>query len=300
MLEENQMVFIVGFPRSGTTLLQSLLMTHPKIYSIPETHFFSRILREQENRSGLVRRDRFPAIKREVKEKLKYDFDMSTIMPENEVVPAKSVFLQLIHDYAHSSGMSLAGKVILEKTPAHIKHVRSISALFPGAHFVSIKRNPIASIQSYRENFTHTNNDIVHLAKRWVADYSTFMDFELPHPTQTVSVTYEELSENTEAVVEQVIRSVGLNVAQLHLSSYQKKVDQIVTPDEPWKKNNSRSINNNNEQTIARMSRFNQWIVSNLVKGSRPASDYSLTGNVASAKLATAINKIQRGIRKLR
>ena len=33
-------IFIVGCPRSGTTLLQSLLAAHPLICSFPETHFF--------------------------------------------------------------------------------------------------------------------------------------------------------------------------------------------------------------------------------------------------------------------
>ena len=33
-------IFLVGAPRSGTTILQSLLAAHPKITSFPETKFF--------------------------------------------------------------------------------------------------------------------------------------------------------------------------------------------------------------------------------------------------------------------
>ena len=36
-------VFIVGCPRSGTTLLQSMLAAHPYIMSLPETHFFFKL-----------------------------------------------------------------------------------------------------------------------------------------------------------------------------------------------------------------------------------------------------------------
>jgi len=32
--------FLVGCPRSGTTLLQAMLFAHPEIYSFPETNFF--------------------------------------------------------------------------------------------------------------------------------------------------------------------------------------------------------------------------------------------------------------------
>jgi hypothetical protein len=35
-------VFIVGVPRSGTTLLQSLLCNTDYYFPVPETHFFSR------------------------------------------------------------------------------------------------------------------------------------------------------------------------------------------------------------------------------------------------------------------
>lgn len=37
-------IFVVGVPRSGTTLLQSLLSAHSSTYSLPETHFFPTIL----------------------------------------------------------------------------------------------------------------------------------------------------------------------------------------------------------------------------------------------------------------
>jgi hypothetical protein len=36
-------IFLVGCPRSGTTLLQSLLAGHPQIISFPESHFFNKL-----------------------------------------------------------------------------------------------------------------------------------------------------------------------------------------------------------------------------------------------------------------
>ena len=38
--ESKKAVFIIGSARSGTTLLQSMLASHPEVYSFPETHFF--------------------------------------------------------------------------------------------------------------------------------------------------------------------------------------------------------------------------------------------------------------------
>lgn len=36
-------IFVVGCPRSGTTLLQSFLAAHPQVHSFPETHFFHQL-----------------------------------------------------------------------------------------------------------------------------------------------------------------------------------------------------------------------------------------------------------------
>jgi hypothetical protein len=37
-------IFVVGFPRSGTTLTQSLIGAHPRIAAPPEMHFFARVV----------------------------------------------------------------------------------------------------------------------------------------------------------------------------------------------------------------------------------------------------------------
>jgi hypothetical protein len=42
-LPENP-VFVVGYPRAGTTFLQSLLATQEGFMAFRETHFFSRIM----------------------------------------------------------------------------------------------------------------------------------------------------------------------------------------------------------------------------------------------------------------
>src|SRR4051812_42681389 len=36
-------IFVIGYQRSGTTLLQAMLGSHPRIASLPETYFFYRV-----------------------------------------------------------------------------------------------------------------------------------------------------------------------------------------------------------------------------------------------------------------
>ena len=56
---ETKKIFIVGSPRSGTTLLQGMLAAHTDVFSLPETFFFAKVL----PRSFLKRKCLWPAIK---------------------------------------------------------------------------------------------------------------------------------------------------------------------------------------------------------------------------------------------
>ena len=46
-------IFVVGCPRSGTTLLQSLIAVHPDVASFPESKFFVRLVYPQSYRTKL-------------------------------------------------------------------------------------------------------------------------------------------------------------------------------------------------------------------------------------------------------
>ena len=51
-------VFIVGCPRSGTTLLQALLATQAGFYSFIETHFFNLIINDVKlDNNNIVQRE---------------------------------------------------------------------------------------------------------------------------------------------------------------------------------------------------------------------------------------------------
>lgn len=45
-------IFVVGCPRSGTTVVQALLARHPQVYSLPETYFFESLLGDAVARWG--------------------------------------------------------------------------------------------------------------------------------------------------------------------------------------------------------------------------------------------------------
>lgn len=137
-----QPLFIVGYPRSGTTLLLHMLLGSGEfpVYPFTETHFYSHHFRRYGKLSNDARRSRFLAAVSEA------DWVKSTRMPITEIVrlwerrgATYGEFLRVVMDVmAASQGKSHW----VEKTPWHILYLREIQRDFPEARFIHIVRDP--------------------------------------------------------------------------------------------------------------------------------------------------------------
>jgi hypothetical protein len=137
----NPFVFIVGCPRSGTTLLKRMVDAHHQIAVTPETHWIARYF---ERRKGLtpegfvtpqlipllMKHRRFPdlGIEREALE----GFTAGVHPPRYED------FVRSIFDlYGSRHGKALVG----DKTPGYVRVIPTLHALWPSAKFVHIIRD---------------------------------------------------------------------------------------------------------------------------------------------------------------
>lgn len=136
-------IFVVGYQRSGTTLLQSLLGAHPRIAAPPEVHFWFRIADLADHWGDLRDDDRARAVVREL-----LDLPLGMLdeagFDEDRVFEA---FLRTDRSYAALLGTLMAdfaerhGKQRWsEKTP-HQRPVR-IWSLLPDAQVLHIVRDP--------------------------------------------------------------------------------------------------------------------------------------------------------------
>ncbi|MFK4106482.1 sulfotransferase family protein [Streptomyces sp. NPDC019531] len=137
-------VFVLGCPRSGTTLLQLMLHAHPRIALPPETRFVlpayeDRLrfgdLRDAGNRAGLAawitgrKETRFHEL----------GLDADTVARRIEVGPPTlgSALGITLRSYAEHHGKVRWG----DKRPAYALHVEEILRLFPDAQFVHLVRD---------------------------------------------------------------------------------------------------------------------------------------------------------------
>lgn len=123
--------FVIGAPRSGTTMLQMALNRHSKIVIPPETAFFTLLTRSQSGQALHWRR---------------IEKDLNVTLPDKPAqlkagLKAASVFQQLLTGYAAGIGKPCGDLVFGEKSPEHQRRVSLIQKTFPDAKFVLIFRD---------------------------------------------------------------------------------------------------------------------------------------------------------------
>ena len=136
-------VFIVGAPRSGTTLLRAMLNRHPRIGLSDETYYFYYVylrrrtfgdLANAGNRRSLV--ESYGATQR--MHRLKVDLPRlnERLMAEGTSYPA--FFATILQFYAEAQGKVRAG----EKTPHHAWYVDDLLSWYPNGRVIHLVRDP--------------------------------------------------------------------------------------------------------------------------------------------------------------
>ena len=111
--------FLVGFPRSGTTLLDQILDNHPGIQVMDERPIFDTI-------SHTITKD-FD------------DFAAAfSALGQKELRENRELYFQLVDQYLARR----PGTLLIDKLPLNIRHVPLILRLFPSAKFILVLRHP--------------------------------------------------------------------------------------------------------------------------------------------------------------
>ncbi|MEW9623307.1 sulfotransferase family protein [Rhodanobacter geophilus] len=178
-----QRIFVVGCPRSGTTLVQAMLARHPAVLTLPETAFFECLCGDLKWRWG--DRDVRPQ-RRRLRQRLGFAhkraykaLDMLQRCLAREAAAhlprllrtAGCVrrFIGLLDARAYAEGRT----AWIEKTPYHLLYIPEIEHYVPDARFIHVIRpgeDVLASIAD--ANLRYENNNAfgggtVHWSRRW-------------------------------------------------------------------------------------------------------------------------------------
>lgn len=204
-----QPVFVVGFPRSGTTLLASQLMRHGNVAIPPETRFFEEVMPPFNigltTHASLVR-------------KFQGNFRCKDLQLDSQILLNR--FMDYEASYANLLRVALEmfavmhGRTLVgEKTPVHMMYVDTILAWYPEAKIVAIVRDGRDSVLSLlRVPWAH--HDLARHCADWIGRMNHLRRLLKRYPEQMHLVRYEELLRQPDTVLKEVLSFAGIPVLE--------------------------------------------------------------------------------------
>jgi len=185
-------VFIVGMPRSGTSLVEQIISSHPLVYGAGELASFGCF-----------------------EESIAEQFKSSDTYPECMALCNESITLDFSKKYLKElRNHSLDAKRITDKMPVNFARIGLIKTLFPSARTIHCQRNALDTCTSNFMNYFAVGNeysfDLSELGHYYL-DYERLMaHWNSLFPSEILGVQYEELVMNQEKVSRQLIEYIGL------------------------------------------------------------------------------------------
>ena len=130
--------FVVGVPRSGTTLLRLMLDAHPQLTIPPETYFLPQLLRAC--KAGDATPERVLEVISATKRWDDFQLEPSSLLrrlPSDRPVKGREAARAFYAAYAESVGKPRWG----DKTPVYLKSMLTIQKALPEARFIHIIRD---------------------------------------------------------------------------------------------------------------------------------------------------------------
>ena len=208
----NAPIFIVGLPRSGSTLVEQILASHSLVDGTMELTEIVSIARE------LINPD--PSGQSQF-------LDSLANLTEAQV----KGFAQRYLDYVQPLRQN--APYFIDKTPGNFHHIGLIKTLFPAAKIIDVRRSPMASGWSvYKQFFAEGHRFSYDLATigQYYNEYIELMDhWQRVLPDQILTVNYEDLVNDLPGTTAIILDYCDLEFEENCLE-YHKTNRAIATP----------------------------------------------------------------------
>lgn len=186
-------IFILGMPRSGTTLVEQIVARHPSVYGCGELPCIERAIGRIEKRSRPQRV--YPEEFWDVPEA---SFSAEALEYEN--------WVRRLHE--------IDTPYITDKMPFNFVHIWLIKAMFPDAPIVHCQRHPLDVITSnyfqlYGSDISFVY-DLEALTTYYIRYFRLMAHWSKVFGTAITHCRYEDLIEDTEARTRELIAAIGL------------------------------------------------------------------------------------------
>lgn len=185
--------FLIGFPRSGTTLMEQILDSHPGIQAMEEkpaaSHMVGRAL-EMLDRHGIALSD----------------------LQEDQLEEFRQIYFADVAKYMHLQ----PGTLLIDKMPLNITMVPVIARIFPTAKFIVALRHPCdvalsCLMQSFAANASMAHFfSIKSTANFYAQVMGAWLQYAQQLPLQFHTIRYEDLIEDVPSQSRALLDFLGL------------------------------------------------------------------------------------------
>jgi len=190
-------IFIVGLPRSGSTLLEQILASHSLVEGTHELYDIERIVLElRGNRSDSSEPPPYPRL-------------LADLAPQD--------FRSLGERYMNCSRSYRMGKpFFIDKMPNNFRHIGLIHLMLPNAKIIDARREPMACCFSNLKQLFATGQEFTYSIEDVARYYRTYLDlmrhWDAVLPGRVLRVWYEDVVEDLEGNVRRVLQFCGLGL----------------------------------------------------------------------------------------
>ena len=195
-------IFIVGLPRTGTTLIERIVSSHSQVESAEETYILQQVIRRV---SGVHSAE-----------------SMSPVMIG---ATAKKNIRLIAEAYMNAVNYKLSDKpFFIEKLPENYLYLGFIAKAFPDARIIHLRRNPMDScFAMYKQSFFKYAYTLENLGKYYVAYDRLCRHWQEVLKDRVIEVEYESLVADQEGQIRNLLEKLGLDFEQACLDFDQNK-----------------------------------------------------------------------------
>ncbi len=228
-------VFVCGMPRSGTTLVEQIIASHPKAHGAGELKDISRL--------SVALSDKWRG-------QINYP-ECAVRVTEAEAAEMGQSYLDAINKLAPEAAR------VVDKMPANFINLGFIQTILPGARIIHTRRHPMDSCLScYFQNFRESqffSYDLKDLAA-YYREYERLMAYWLKTlSVQILEVQYEELVDNQEDVTREIIDFLDLEWDDACLDFHKTK--RLVQTASAWQVRQPI-----NRKAVQRWRKYEPWL----------------------------------------